>query len=132
MRRNCIDFGELSLRQGEQEGEREEKKEKIAQSPIHPLFPRTVLPKALEIARCQQAKSLELRAAMSLARLWWTQGKDTEARHLLEEIYGWFTEGFGTKDLQEAEALLLALGGTVTRTGEERRKAEEGKEGKTG
>ncbi len=71
---------------------------------------------ALEIARQQQAKSLELRAAMSLARLWRTQNKEAEARQLLEEVYGWFTEGFDTKDLQDAEALLIALGGTVTRT----------------
>ncbi|NOT53092.1 MAG: AAA family ATPase, partial [Deltaproteobacteria bacterium] len=72
--------------------------------------------KALALARHQQAKSFELRAAMSLARLWRTQGKDVEARQLLEEIYGWFTEGFDTKDLREAEALLIALGGTVART----------------
>ena len=71
---------------------------------------------ALEVARQQQAKSLELRAAMSLARLWRTQGKDAEARELLEDVYGWFTEGFDTKDLQEAKALLIALGGAVKRT----------------
>ena len=54
--------------------------------------------------RCQQqAKSLELRATMSLARLWQQQGKKHEARRLLAEIYGWFTEGFDTKDLQEAK-----------------------------
>ena len=57
----------------------------------------------------QQAKSLELRAAMSLARLWQRQGKRVEARALLEEIYGWFTEGFDTADLQEAQALLEVL-----------------------
>ena len=64
---------------------------------------------ALDVARRQQAKSLELRAAMSLARLWQRQGKRVEARALLEEIYGWFTEGFDTADLQEAKALLDAL-----------------------
>jgi predicted ATPase len=64
---------------------------------------------ALDVARRQQAKSLELRAAMSLARLWQRQGKRVEARALLEEIYGWFTEGFDTADLQEAKALLGAL-----------------------
>jgi predicted ATPase len=64
---------------------------------------------ALDVARRQQAKSLELRAAMSLARLWQRQGKRVEARALLEEIYGWFTEGFDTADLQEARALLDAL-----------------------
>ena len=64
---------------------------------------------ALAIARHQQAKSLELRAAMSLARLWQRQGQHAEARELLAPIYGWFTEGFGTADLQEAKALLDAL-----------------------
>ena len=64
---------------------------------------------ALTIARRQQAKSLELRAAMSLARLWQQQGKRAAARELLAPIYGWFTEGFDTADLQEAKALLAAL-----------------------
>jgi predicted ATPase len=64
---------------------------------------------ALDVARGQQAKSLELRAAMSLARLWQRQGKRVEARALLAPIYGWFTEGFETADLQEAKALLGAL-----------------------
>ena len=59
--------------------------------------------KAIEIARQQQAKSLELRAVMSLSRLWQRQGKKGEARQLLAEIYNWFTEGFDTKDLQEAK-----------------------------
>jgi DNA-binding winged helix-turn-helix (wHTH) protein/tetratricopeptide (TPR) repeat protein len=65
--------------------------------------------KAIEIARQQQAKSWELRAAVSLARLWQQQGKKEEARTMLAEIYGWFTEGFDTKDLQEAKALLEEL-----------------------
>ncbi|HEV8717006.1 MAG TPA: hypothetical protein VGX03_29820 [Candidatus Binatia bacterium] len=65
--------------------------------------------KAIEIARQQQAKSLELRAAMSLAQLWQSQGKKEEAHEMLAEIYGWFTEGFDTKDLQEAKALLEEL-----------------------
>jgi predicted ATPase len=64
---------------------------------------------AIEIARHQRAKSLELRAVVSLARLWQQQGKRDEARQMLAEIYGWFTEGFDTKDLQEAKALLNAL-----------------------
>jgi predicted ATPase len=64
---------------------------------------------ALDIARCQEAKSLELRAAMSLSRLWQQQGKGKEARELLAPIYSWFTEGFDTADLQEAKALLDAL-----------------------
>jgi predicted ATPase len=67
--------------------------------------------RALDVARRQEAKSLELRAAMSLARLWQQQGKRTEAHALLAPIYGWFTEGFDTADLQEAQALLEALAG---------------------
>ena len=67
------------------------------------------LHQALAIARRQQAKSWELRAAMSLARLWQQQGKRAEARQLLAPIYGWFTEGFDTADLQEANALLGEL-----------------------
>ena len=64
---------------------------------------------ALAIARRQQAKSWELRAAMSLSRLWQQQGKRDEARELLAPTYGWFTEGFDTADLQEAKALLDEL-----------------------
>jgi predicted ATPase len=69
----------------------------------------TWLQRALDVARRQQAKSLELRVAMSLARLWQQHGKRTEARALLAPIYGWFTEGFDTADLQEARAVLDAL-----------------------
>jgi predicted ATPase len=65
---------------------------------------------SLDVARRQQAKSLELRAAMSLSRLWQQQGKHVEARELLAPIYDWFTEGFDTADLQEAKALLNELG----------------------
>ena len=65
--------------------------------------------RALDVARCQEAKSLELRAAMSLARLWQQQGKRADAHQLLAEVYDWFTEGFDTADLQEARALLAAL-----------------------
>ena len=64
----------------------------------------TWLQRALDVARRQEAKSLELRAAMSLSRLWQQQGKRDEARELLAPIYGWFTEGFDTADLQEAKA----------------------------
>jgi predicted ATPase len=64
---------------------------------------------ALDVSRRQQAKSLELRAAMSLSRLWQRQGKRDEARELLAPVYGWFTEGFDTADLQEAKALLAEL-----------------------
>ena len=65
--------------------------------------------RALAVARAQQAKSWELRAATSLARLWRDQGKRDEARDLLAPVYGWFTEGFDTLDLKEAKALLDAL-----------------------
>jgi len=65
--------------------------------------------KATAIARRQSAKSLELRAVMSLSRLWQQRGKQHEAHKLLVEIYGWFTEGFDTKDLQEAKALMQEL-----------------------
>jgi predicted ATPase len=64
---------------------------------------------ALAVAHKQQAKSLELRAAMSLARLWRDQGKPQQARELLAPVYGWFTEGFDTLDLKEAKTLLDEL-----------------------
>ena len=69
------------------------------------------LHQALDVARRQQAKSWELRAATSLARFWQQQGKCAEGRALLAPVYGWFTEGFDTADLQEAKALLEELGG---------------------
>jgi predicted ATPase len=65
--------------------------------------------RALAVARQQHAKSWELRAAMSLARLWRDQGKVQQARDLLAPVYGWFTEGFDTRDLKEAKALLEEL-----------------------
>jgi len=105
--------GELTLQQWKVESQ----KSKIP-SP-QPLMPNTQAAveqeaeecflKAIAIAQKQQAKSLELRAVASLARLWQQQGKTTEARRILAEIYGWFTEGFDTKDLQEAKTLLEEL-----------------------
>ena len=65
--------------------------------------------RALDIARAQRAKSMELRAATSLARLWRDQGKRVAARDLLAPLYGWFTEGFDTRDLVDAKALLAEL-----------------------
>jgi predicted ATPase len=65
--------------------------------------------RALAVARQQQAKSWELRAAMSMARVWRDQGKRDEARDLLAPVYGWFTEGFDTRDLKEAKKLLDEL-----------------------
>jgi len=69
----------------------------------------TCFQKAISVARHQQTRSLELRATVSLCRLWQGQGKKEEARQMLQEIYGWFTEGFDTADLKEARALLEAL-----------------------
>jgi predicted ATPase len=65
--------------------------------------------RSLTVAHQQQAKSWELRASMSLARLWRSQGKAQQARELLAPVYGWFTEGFDTRDLKEAKALLEEL-----------------------
>src|ERR1700756_5596939 len=67
---------------------------------------RAYFDRALVVARQQQAKSWELRAAMSLARLWRDQGKPQQARELFAPVYGWFSEGFNTRDLKEAKALL--------------------------
>jgi predicted ATPase len=71
--------------------------------------PEDCFKKALDVARDQQAKSWELRAAMSLSRLWQQQDRQAQARQLLAEVYNWFTEGFDTPDLQEAKALLEKL-----------------------
>ena len=108
--------GELTLQQANQKSKGKSQKSKVETSP-QPLTPRPQAEeeaegyflKAIDIARKQQAKSLELRAVMSLARLWQQQGKKTEAHNLLSEVYNWFTEGFDTKDLQEAQALLEEL-----------------------
>ena len=84
--------GELTLQQSQDAAEAE-----------------TCFRKAIEIAQKQQAKSWELRAATSLARLWQGQGKRAEARELLAPVYNWFTEGFDTADLKDAKELLDAL-----------------------
>ena len=92
--------------------------------------------KAIEIAQRQQAKSWELRAVMSLSRLWQQQGKKKQAHKLLDKIYNWFTEGFDTKDLQEAKALLEELERKMTVAPSQKRrevvslKAFAGKRGK--
>ncbi|HEV8713862.1 MAG TPA: hypothetical protein VGX03_13680, partial [Candidatus Binatia bacterium] len=106
---------ELYRLQGELLLIQERKSQKSAPSNPHSQIPASYseaeacFQKAIEIARRQQAKSLELRATVSLARLWQRQGKQHAARNTLSEIYGWFTEGFDTKDLQEAKALLEEL-----------------------
>ncbi len=97
--------GELTLAQENQKSKGKSQKSKIetdAQAEACFL-------KAIEIARKQQAKSWELRASTSLARLWRQRGKKAEAHQLLANVYNWFTEGFDTKDLQEAKALLEEL-----------------------
>jgi predicted ATPase/DNA-binding winged helix-turn-helix (wHTH) protein len=81
----------------------------LKQSPDHQIEAEVCFQQAIRIAQSQHAKSLELRAATSLARLWQQQGKRTEASALLAAVYGWFTEGFDTADLQEAKALLEEL-----------------------
>ncbi len=105
--------GELLLQREKQQvtgnGQRETVTEPRAPVPDTQGEAEACFLKAIEIARRQQAKSLGLRAVTSLARLWQQQGKQTEAHNLLSEIYNWFTEGFDTKDLQEAKALLDTL-----------------------
>jgi predicted ATPase len=83
----------------------------LALSADHRAEAEACFQQALAVARHQQAKSWELRAAMSLSRLWQRQGKRAAARELLAPIYGWFTEGFDTADLQEGRALLEELQG---------------------
>jgi class 3 adenylate cyclase/predicted ATPase len=81
----------------------------LAQSPAQRAEAEACFLQALDVARGQQAKALELRAAMALSQLWQQQGKRTEAHALLAPVYVWFTEGFDTADLQEAKALLDTL-----------------------
>jgi predicted ATPase len=81
----------------------------LATEPASTAEPEALFRHALDIARAQEAKSFELRAATSLARLWQRQGKRAEARALLAPVYAWFTEGFDTGDLVEAKALLEEL-----------------------
>jgi predicted ATPase len=81
----------------------------LSQSRQNRSAAKTCFDQALAVAQSQNAKSLELRAAMSLARLWRDQGKAQQARELLAPVFGWFTEGFDTRDLKEAKALLEEL-----------------------
>ena len=108
MRQSCI---------GSREHSRFSLKSKVQSLESKVTDPRSLIPdpqgeaeacflKAIDIARKQQAKSLELRATTSLTRLWQQQGKTAEAHRMLSEVYNWFTEGFDTKDLREAKALL--------------------------
>ena len=81
----------------------------LQQTPTQQEEAEACFQRALDVARRQEAKSLELRAAMSLSRLWQQQGKRAKAFELLTPVYGWFTEGFDTADLQEARTLLEEL-----------------------
>jgi len=107
--------GELSLKSRQVEDKPKTSQDKSAVRSPKSLAPdpqseaEACFHKAIEIARRQSAKSLELRVVMSLSRLWQSQGKKEEARQMLAEIYGWFTEGFDTADLKEAKALLEEL-----------------------
>jgi len=103
--------GELTLQQSKVQGSKSKVSNPQAEACFH---------QAIDIARRQSAKSLELRAVMSLARLWQQQGKREEARQMLAEIYGWFTEGFDAKDLQEAKALLVGLEGPTRKRDRDR------------
>jgi predicted ATPase/DNA-binding winged helix-turn-helix (wHTH) protein len=116
LRRSEWEKGETEELKNERAGERETgrtgENENIAQSPsrlVAPSSPEECFLKAIDIARQQSAKSWELRATMSLARVWQSQGKTREAHKILVEIYDWFTEGFDTADLKEAKALLEKL-----------------------
>jgi DNA-binding winged helix-turn-helix (wHTH) protein/predicted ATPase len=101
--------GELTLQQWKEENQKAKGKGQRAKTPNAQAEAEECFLKAIDIARRQSAKSWELRASTSLARLWQQQGKRKEAHKMLAEIYGWFTEGFDTKDLQEAKALLGEL-----------------------
>jgi predicted ATPase len=83
----------------------------LRQSDTHTAEAEPCFVRAIEVARRQNAKSFELRATMSLARLLAKQDRRDEAHTMLAEIYGWFTEGFDTADLKDAKALLDELGG---------------------
>ena len=107
--------GELTLQQQSRERRAESMRQKSDQPnpyfqiPYHESEAEAYFLKAIEVARRQHAKSWELRAVVSLSRLWQRQGKKIEAHQMLSEIYNWFTEGFDTKDLQEAKVLLEEL-----------------------
>jgi predicted ATPase len=105
--------GELLLTQEIKSQGAKGKSQKSKMTDLRPLTPdpqaEECFQQAIEVARSQGAKSLELRAVMSLARLWQQQGKHYEARDMLSEIYHWFSEGFDTKDLKEAKTLIEEL-----------------------
>ena len=101
--------GELLLLNAERRTMNDERKTERGEAPHHSAEVEACFRKAIDVARQQEAKSWELRSATSLARLWQQQGKAAEAHELLSEVYAWFTEGFDTKDLRDAKALLEEL-----------------------
>lgn len=112
--------GQLTLQKSKASLGQVQDKSQASQDQFEDTDPRPLIPdpqaeaeecflKALDVARHQGAKSLELRAVMSLCRLWRQQGKKEAARQMLAEIYNWFTEGFDTGDLKEAKTLLEEL-----------------------
>jgi len=96
----------------------------LLQSPGDTAEAEACFQSAIEIARHQRAKSLELRTAMSLARLWQRQGKGGDARQLLGDVLAWFTEGFETADLRDAQALCSELGEMTKNAADGRQAAE--------
>jgi len=103
-------LGSSVQRKQKAKGKGQKSKIPDTQHPTPSTYAEACFLKAIEVARKQQAKSWELRAVMSLSRLWQRQSKKSEAHRMLSNIYGWFTEGFDTKDLLEAKALLEELG----------------------
>jgi predicted ATPase len=102
-------MAKMGVRDSEPEVHRVRGELLLAQGPSGQLEAETSFRKAINVARQQDAKSWELRAVTSLARLWQQQGRREEAHGLLIEVYNWFTEGFDTRDLREAKVLLEAL-----------------------
>jgi predicted ATPase len=107
----CVDMPQTGEHFWEAEQHRLQGEFLLAHSPGGQTTAAAYMHQALEVAHRQAAKSLELRAAMSLARLWQSQGKRHDAYDLLAPVYGWFTEGFDTADLKEAKTLLNELAG---------------------
>ena len=105
----AVNFGKLQERWSDAELYRIRGDILLKRDPANTAPAEEAFQTAIAIAQKQKARSLELRAAMSLAQLWRDQGKREEARGLLAPVYGWFTEGFETIDLKEAKALLDEL-----------------------
>ena len=105
--------GELILQQFKAQGSKCQVPEPRSPTPAPQSKAKACFLKAIEIAQKQQAKSLELRATVSLARLWQQQGKQQKAHSMFSEVCNWFTEGFDAKDFQEARMLIEELNHSV-------------------